>query len=306
MQDIVEAALERSNEAEESVDVDPDEFRDPRVALIGCGAAGARRVDPRERPSSSLLNSVPIETTEVVADPDDATTLTDRLSPRFESGDLLVVTGALPRSETVLTAAVEAAAGTGALVIVVVTMADDGGAADGELPDEIVSAADLTTPLVSSRTAKRSDDLSTEEAARSLIAGLVDAVAGRSLVSIDYAALRSILSAGGIGVPYVGTVPAAEGSESAVIELAEQPLYGSRPANSVGVFCTLIAGPELTLRGAEKRSATLFDAIGERTSQPDFPIERPTWTALIDERFADEYRIVGLLTGADSDDGDGP
>lgn len=294
MRDIVEAALDTSIDPENAAG--DDEFRDPRLGLVGCGPTGIDRL-------SAVANET--DPTRVVVVGDSAGTrqgvsrilgpdptpagISETLRP-LEEGDVAVtlagpVGGAggriadsegLVDASTVVTT-LDGVARTGALSICVVAL--DAGS---DPPQSIVEAADLTIPVpvdVSDRTV--------EAMTTAVATPLTDSVP----LPLNVLDLWNLLASGRVATPLVAVGAADEPPECVVAQALDSPLHGTLPDGSVEWFCHLTLGPDATNRDVDEITARLREELGRRTAR----CERGLRSGSVDDDRSGEWRLVALL-----------
>ena len=124
------------------------------------------------------------------------------------------------------------------------------------------------------------------------VKGISETITEPSLINIDYADVRAIMSKGGVAVMLVGESKQQNKSESVVHECLNHPLLDIDYRGATGSLIHITGGSDLTLSDAEDIASTL-------TYELD-PHADVIWGARINSDFEGKVRVMAIMTGVKS------
>lgn len=197
----------------------------------------------------------------------------------------------------------ETARGLGAMTVAIFALppgSDDEG--DGrqpaDLPDieGLAKSADTLILLDAGKVLRMEPDLSTDQAlsvidqlVAEIVKGIAETVKETSLINLDYADLKTIVSRGGISAALVGESDSKEGPEEIVGSALTTPLADLDTRGATGCLLHITGGSDLTLRKAASIASVLTGLMG--------PGGNVIWGARVKEGFEGKIRILAVMTG---------
>lgn len=124
------------------------------------------------------------------------------------------------------------------------------------------------------------------------VKGISETITEPSLINIDYADVRAIMSKGGVAVMLVGESKQQNKSESVVHECLNHPLLDIDYRGATGGLIHITGGSDLTLSDAEDIASTL-------TYELD-PHADVIWGARINNDYEGKVRVMAIMTGVKS------
>jgi len=124
------------------------------------------------------------------------------------------------------------------------------------------------------------------------VKGISETITEPSLINIDYADVRAIMSKGGVAVMLVGESKQQNKSENVVHECLNHPLLDIDYRGATGSLIHITGGSDLTLSDAEDIASTL-------TYELD-PHADVIWGARINSEFEGKVRVMAIMTGVKS------
>lgn len=125
-----------------------------------------------------------------------------------------------------------------------------------------------------------------------MIKGIVEIIAVPSLVNLDYADVRAIMTGGGVSVIGIGE----SDSEHRVVEATRRaltnPLLDVSYEGAVGALIHVTGGPDLTLDEVSKAASIVTESLEDDANV--------IWGARIDDNAAGKMRIMTIITGVNS------
>ena len=125
-----------------------------------------------------------------------------------------------------------------------------------------------------------------------MIKGIVETIAIPSLVNLDYADVKAIMSDGGVAVIGVGSSDTNNRVEEAVKGALQNPLLDVNYEGATGAIIHISGGPDLTLDEVNK--------AGELVTESMDPDANVIWGARIDESMKGKLIIMTIITGVKS------
>jgi len=124
------------------------------------------------------------------------------------------------------------------------------------------------------------------------VKGISETITEPSLIQLDYADVRAIMSKGGVAVMLVGESKQQNKAESVVHECLSHPLLDIDYRGDTGSLIHITGGNDLTLADAEEIASSL-------TYELD-PHADVIWGARIRNEFEGKVRVMAIMTGVRS------
>jgi len=124
------------------------------------------------------------------------------------------------------------------------------------------------------------------------VKGISETITEPSLINIDYADVRAIMSKGGVAVMLVGESKQQNKAESVVHECLNHPLLDIDYRGATGSLIHITGGNDLTLQDAEEIASSL-------TYELD-PHADVIWGARVNSDFEGRVRVMAIMTGVKS------
>lgn len=130
------------------------------------------------------------------------------------------------------------------------------------------------------------------ELVSTMIKGIVETIAIPSLVNLDYADVRAIMTNGGVSVIGIGESDTEHRVEEAVKRALSNPLLDVSYDGATGALIHISGGEDLTLDEVSK--------IGEIVTEALDPDAQVIWGARISEDMNHKIRVMTIITGVSS------
>ncbi len=124
------------------------------------------------------------------------------------------------------------------------------------------------------------------------VQGITETLTQVSLINIDYADLRAIMTGGGLSTISVGEGRGVNKVYDAVEEVLKNKLLDVNTEGAKGVLIHITGGPEMSTQEA----VLIGDLLTERVD----PNAQVTWGARIDPSFEDRIQVIAIFTGVQS------
>ena len=124
------------------------------------------------------------------------------------------------------------------------------------------------------------------------VQGITETITQPSLINLDYADLRAIMTSGGISVISVGEGRGVNKVQDVVEDVLKNTLLDVNTEGAKGVLIHITGGPDLTLGEA--------NAIGELLTERVDPKATVIWGARIDPSYEDMVQVIAIFTGVQS------
>ncbi len=125
-----------------------------------------------------------------------------------------------------------------------------------------------------------------------MIKGIVETIAIPSLVNLDYADVRAIMTNGGVAAIGVGSSDTSSKVEEAVQGALTNPLLDISYQGATGAIIHVSGGPDLTLDEISR--------VGELVTEQMDPDANVIWGARIDDRMKGKLTVMTIITGVKS------
>lgn len=121
------------------------------------------------------------------------------------------------------------------------------------------------------------------------VKGISDTLLQPSLINLDFADLRAVMSGGGISMIAVGEGKGLNKIHDVVSSTLDHRLLDVDPAGAKGVLIHLSGGPDMTLGDA--------NTIGEKLTTEVDPHADVIWGARMDQSYLDRVEAIAIFTG---------
>ncbi|MGC8629226.1 MAG: cell division protein FtsZ [Candidatus Micrarchaeia archaeon] len=128
-----------------------------------------------------------------------------------------------------------------------------------------------------------------DEITAKAVRGITETITQPSLINLDFADVRTILSAGGLAMISVGEAQGSNKVNEVVENTLRNKLLDVDYSKATGVLIHIIGGPDLTLGDANEIGTKLTDQIA--------PNANVTWGARLDETYQDRVEVIAIFTG---------
>ena len=130
------------------------------------------------------------------------------------------------------------------------------------------------------------------EIVSTMIKSIVEIIAVPSLINMDYADVRNIMTRGGVSVVGIGESDTNNRAEESVKEALSNPLLKVDYSGANGALIHITGGPDMTLDDANKVGKLITDSL-----DPDSNI---MWGARVDRELKGKIRVMTIITGVKS------
>jgi len=124
------------------------------------------------------------------------------------------------------------------------------------------------------------------------VRGITETITQPSLINLDYADVRAIMSNKGLSVIAVGESKSVNKVEEVVEDTLKNSLLDVDINGATGVLIHITGGPELTLGEA--------NGIGEKLTEHIDPKAAVIWGARVDTTFDNKLEVIAIFTGVHS------
>jgi cell division protein FtsZ len=125
-----------------------------------------------------------------------------------------------------------------------------------------------------------------------MIKSIVEIISVPSLINLDYADVRAIMSSGGVSVTGIGEADGDKRVDEATKRALSNPLLDVSYDGSTGAMIHITGGPDMTLDEAER--------VGEIITAGLDADANVIWGARIDDEMRGKLRIMTIITGVKS------
>ena len=125
-----------------------------------------------------------------------------------------------------------------------------------------------------------------------MIKGIVETIAMPSLVNLDYADVKTIMTNGGVAAIGVGSSDTNNRVEEAVKGALENPLLDIEYAGATGALIHISGGPDMTLEEINK--------VGELVTESLDDDANVIWGARVGEEMKGKLMVMTIITGVNS------
>ena len=128
-----------------------------------------------------------------------------------------------------------------------------------------------------------------DEITAKAVRGITETITQPSLINIDFADVRAIMSGGGLAMISVGMAQGSNKVADAVTSTLKNKLLDVDYSKATGVLMHIIGGPDLTLGDANQ--------IGTKLTENLSPNANVTWGARLDPTYTGKIEIIAIFTG---------
>ncbi len=121
------------------------------------------------------------------------------------------------------------------------------------------------------------------------VRGITEAITQPSLINLDFADVRTIMSVGGLAMISVGRASGSNRVEDVVKDTLKNKLLDVDYSNATGVLLHITGGAGLTLGEANQ--------IGEKLTSRSAPNANVIWGARLDQNAGDSIEVIAIFTG---------
>jgi cell division protein FtsZ len=121
------------------------------------------------------------------------------------------------------------------------------------------------------------------------VRGITEAITQPSLINLDFADVRTIMSVGGLAMISVGSAHGPNRVEDVVKDTLKNKLLDVDYSNATGVLLHITGGANLTLGEANQ--------IGEKLTAQSAPNANVIWGARLDPNAGDSIEVIAIFTG---------
>lgn len=331
MQSIIEEALKFKDSEERA----PEEFKVPRIVVIGCGGAGNNTVTRLKCMGVEGAQLIAVNTDHMHLDitkADKKILIGKSLTKGLGAGgdpqigrqaaelDRAKLEEAVSGADLVfITAGMGGGTGTGAAPVVAEIAKNAGAIVIGMVStpfkferarllkaedglEELRKKSDTVIVLDNNKLLSYVPNVPIDDAFKAMdqiiaesIKGISETITKPSLINLDYADVRAVMSCGGVAVMLWGETNSQDRggkARNAVRKALEHPLLDIDYHGARGCLIHVTGGGDLTIKEIEE-IATLL------TAEID-PKANVIWGARIDDRFEGRIRLVAIMTGVQS------
>lgn len=130
------------------------------------------------------------------------------------------------------------------------------------------------------------------------VKGIAETITQPSLINLDYADMKSIMSNGGVAVMLVGETSDDKNKRDVVEEAMNHPLLDVDYRGADGGLVHITGGPNLSLKEAEGISQDITRRLDQDANV--------IWGARVNQDFDGKVRVMAIMTGVDSSQVMGP
>lgn len=124
------------------------------------------------------------------------------------------------------------------------------------------------------------------------VKGISETITQASLINLDYADVRTIMSCGGVAVMLVGEAKSQDRGDNVVRAALNHPLLDVDYRGATGCLVHITGGPDLTLSEAEAVAESLTYELDDRANV--------IWGARINKEYEGRIRVMAIMTGVQS------
>jgi len=122
--------------------------------------------------------------------------------------------------------------------------------------------------------------------------GITETITQPSLINLDYADVRSVMSSKGLSVIAVGESKSVDKVNEVVEDTLRNALLDVDIGGATGALIHITGGPELTLGEA--------NAVGELLTERIDPKAQVIWGSRVDPTFENKMEVITIFTGVHS------
>lgn len=130
------------------------------------------------------------------------------------------------------------------------------------------------------------------------VKGIAETITQPSLINLDFADMKSIMSNGGVAVMLVGETSDDKNKRDVVEEAMNHPLLDVDYRGADGGLVHITGGPQLSLKEAEGISQDITRRLDDKANV--------IWGARVNQDFNGKVRVMAIMTGVESSQIMGP
>ncbi|MFH1590597.1 MAG: cell division protein FtsZ [archaeon] len=164
---------------------------------------------------------------------------------------------------------------------------------------ELRSVSDTVIVIDNNRLVQIAGNLPVEQAfavanelVSTMIRGIVETIATPSLVNLDYADVKSIMTNGGVAVVGIGASDTEHRVQEAVTKALTNPLLDITYEGATGALIHIEGGPDMTLDEVAKAGEMITSSLDEDANV--------IWGARINENMKGKILVMTIITGVKS------
>lgn len=131
-----------------------------------------------------------------------------------------------------------------------------------------------------------------DEVVARAVKGITETIMEPSLINLDFADIRAVMSSGEVAVISVGDGEGPDKIEKAAEKTLKQPLLDVDYKDATGCLIHITGGEDLTLGQA--------NAVGQEITKELSPSAKVTWGARVSPRLHDKIEVIAIITGVKS------
>ena len=124
------------------------------------------------------------------------------------------------------------------------------------------------------------------------VKGISETITQPSLINLDYADMKNVMSCGGVAVMLVGETKSRDKAEEVVRAALSHPLLDVDYRGATGSLIHITGGPDLTLKEAEEIATSLTYELDQRANV--------IWGARIEPDYEGRVKVMAIMTGVHS------
>jgi len=124
------------------------------------------------------------------------------------------------------------------------------------------------------------------------VKGISETITQASLINLDYADVKTIMSCGGVAVMLVGEAKSQDRGDNVVRAALNHPLLDVDYRGATGCLVHITGGPDLTLSEAEAVAESLTYELDDRANV--------IWGARVNKEYEGRIRVMAIMTGVQS------
>jgi len=124
------------------------------------------------------------------------------------------------------------------------------------------------------------------------VRGITETITQPSLINLDFADVRAIMSGGGISMISVGSAQGPDRVNEVVKDTLKNKLLDVEYEGATGVLLHITGGPDMTLGEANE--------IGTKLTESVSPNANVTWGARLDNEYQGRVEVIAIFTGVKS------
>jgi len=124
------------------------------------------------------------------------------------------------------------------------------------------------------------------------VKGISETILLPSLINLDYADVKTIVSSGDVAAMLWGEGNISDGPEALAIEAMHHPLLEVDFSGAKGCLIHITGGPDMTLEFADRVARKLTEGMD--------PYSNVIWGARVNKNFHGKCRIMAIMTGVES------